>query len=93
LGPILFVFILSLFANVLACMVVLSIDWARYDVLAFFFVHLVLVLLASWVLLFWDLASSSLSSWIATFDVDDFYSHPRSGTVYDNWVGVVDVFD
>ncbi len=36
---------------------------------------------------------SLLPVWIGTSDTEVFYQQPRSGTVYDNWVGVVDVFD
>jgi hypothetical protein len=93
LGPMLFVFIFSLFANLFAVSLAMTVDWARSDTLVAHLVLIVLILLMSWVLLFWDLATSSLSAWIVTLDTDDFYKQPRSGTVYDNWVGVVDVFD
>lgn len=87
------VFFLALLAAYLSYALNLALSWARPMLLNFFFVALILVLLGSWLFLLYDLGLNSLSAWINTLDSDVFYQQPRSGSVYDNWVGVVDVFD
>lgn len=87
------VFFLILFATYLSYALNLSLSWARPTLLYFLFTCLILILLYSWFFLLCDLGLNSLSAWINTLDADVFYQQPRSGTVYDNWVGVVDVFD
>jgi len=82
-----------LLANVLGAMALNCVHWACSDLIVFLLSQVVLFLLGGWFFLLVDLSTSSLSAWFVTFDTDDFYNQPRSGNVYDNWAGVVVVFD
>ena len=51
------------------------------------------LLAISWFCLAYDLAFGTLSAWVEMGDHESLYQQPRSGAVFDQWVGVVDVFD